>query len=256
MKQNDNTNTSSVALPNQRSSLSALSAVYKAYRMTDAIPLFGYMFRHATWRSKGPFFLCILAVSVAIFYEAEAEIQLTSVSVVLALLWLRNDAFRQYRAEKHPALGMDIFTNHSQGYRYLVFNEALPIGMKSDSALLEKLLRLLEQRQRVRNTNAFMRNPAISFLVAALVMLAGALISKTVDLSPAPILISVFVIIIALIMVLPISGLWRTREYKDEELTEFVLWLWTGASEDDQKSTSEHFSTGAYRGTAKNVQCV
>lgn len=258
MKQNDNKNTSSGALPSQRSSLSALSAVYKAYRMTDAVPFFGYMFCHATWRSKWPFSLCIIAVSVVIFYKAEAGIQLTPVSVVLALLWLRNDAFRRYRAEKHPALGMDIFTNHSQGYRYLVFNEALPIGVKNDSALLEKLLRLLEQRQRVRNTNAFMRNPAISFLVAALIMLAGALIPKAVDLSLGPVLISVVMIIIALLVMLTISGLWRTREYKDEELTEFVLWLWAGASEDDQKSISERFSTGVCRIPLfeENVQCV
>jgi hypothetical protein len=232
------------------SALSALSVVHKAYRLTDAAPFLGYMLGHASWHSRVLLLLSVIVSIAAFIFTSKIGIQISATSAAIVFLWLRNDAFRRYRAEKHPALGMDIFTNHSQGYRYLVFNEALPIGMKSDSVLLEKLLRLLEQRQRVRNTNAFMRNPAISFLVAALVMLAGALIPKAVDLSLGPVLISVVMIIIALLVMLTISGLWRTREYKDEELTEFVLWLWAGASEYDQKSISERFSTGVCRDTA------
>jgi hypothetical protein len=39
------------------------------------------------------------------------------------------------------------------------------------------------------------------------------------------------------IFALQLSSIWRTREYRDEELAEFVLWLWAEAAD---KQREEH----------------
>ena len=40
-----------------------------------------------------------------------------------------------------------------------------------------------------------------------------------------------FLVGMLMIFAMQLSAVWRTREYRDEELAEFVLWLWAEASD-------------------------
>lgn len=209
----------------------ALVAVNKAYSVTDAPSMFGRMLRTARWPSKLAVICSLLASVASIKWRSEFGTQATAVLIVASFFWFKRDAFRAYYTRKRTATFLDTFSRREQAVRYVIFRENVPDDIATNTPLLERLLRLLEQRQKVRQAGVVTRHPIVTALLALFLMLLGVLISKTADASIPATIIATFGIGILTIFALQLSVIWRTREYRDEELTEFVLWLWAEASE-------------------------
>jgi hypothetical protein len=216
--------------------LAALMAVNKAYSATDSAAMLGRTLRTARWPSKLAFILAILGSVAIIKWRSEIGAQVAGGLLAVTILWLKHDAFRMYHARKHTASFLQAFAPRDQAIRYIVFCEELPRDIAQDATLLERILRLLEQRQKVRHAGLVSRHPFVTFLVAIFVMLVGVLISKAADASISAIIAATVVIFFLIIIAAQLSLFWRTRDYRDEERTEFVLWLWAEACENPHPS--------------------
>jgi hypothetical protein len=64
-------------------------------------------------------------------------------------------------------------------------------------------------------------------------MLLGAVVSKVAEISFQTVLVGAFLFGGAFLITLPLNSLWRSRDYRDEEIAEFVLWLWAGGAPAD-----------------------
>ena len=211
--------------------LSALVAVNKAYAATDACSLLRRMLRTAQWPSRMAVAGSILATLVAFWRNHEFGIQVSAFMTVASFYWFKRDAFRDYYAHKRTATFLDTFGSREQAVRYILFKETLPAAIVCDGALLERVLRLLEQRQRVRQAGLVTRHPVVAALVAFFLMLVGALVKKVADASFTGAFTTAFLVGMLILFAMQLGTVWRSRAYRDEELTEFVLWLWAEASE-------------------------
>lgn len=217
--------------------LAALMAVNKAYSATDAPAMLGRMFRTARWPSLLTFGLSVLVSIATIRWRIEIGAQISGVLLASAVLWLKHDAFREYYTRKRTEIFLQAFAPRDQAIRYIVFCEELPREVARDAQVLERVLRLLEQRQKVRHAGLVTRHPFVTVLVAIFVMLVGVLISKTADASIAATVTATVVLGFLILIAMQLSLFWRTREYRDEERTEFVLWRWTEACEAPTQSS-------------------
>ena len=196
--------------------------------------MLGYMLRHAGWLSRSFFLVCLAFVASSILRPSEIWPNLATGTLVLSAICLRRDAFRKYREQKHPVMRMALFTRYNQAYRYLIFCENLPATIKKNAPLLKNLLQLLEQRQRVRQSSAITRNPTVTVFTAVVVIVTSGLVSRLASTSITLALTLLFVVFMLLLASMQIGFFWRTREYKDEEMAEFVLWLEAEASDVNQ----------------------
>jgi hypothetical protein len=205
----------------------AFACVCRAYKETRAIGFGNYMIRNAGGYSTA----AIILGGIATVFAGGFKRDLLPFMIILlagVFLWLQRDAYRKYRGD--PSLKLDLITNNNQGHRFVLFCEKLPAELKDNKLLLENLLKLLEQRQRVRKTNVITRNPIISFQLSILLMFIGAAVSKITQL-PLQNLIPLGALFIGTFFItIPLNVLWRGRDYRDEELAEFVLWLWAGGA--------------------------
>ena len=193
--------------------------------------MLGAMLRKATWRSKIPLLMTIVLCCVAIIYKAESLWPVIATWGVVSALVFQRDAFRTYYEKRHPALGLDLFTRYNQPFRFLVFCENLPAELKTDPDALGRLLRLLEQRQRVRHSSSITRHPAVSLGAALFMILLGVVVQKAADVSIQFVLLTSAFLLAFIVLAVQVGWIWRTRDYMDEELTEFVLWLWSEAND-------------------------
>lgn len=220
----------------ESSTLSALIAVNKAYSSTDAPSMLERMFRTARWPSRLAVLISSLAATGAIIWRSDFGVRIVAPLIVICFYWFKRDAFRHYYIRKRTATFLDTFTRRDQAIRYVMFRESVPDAIASDVSLLERLLRLLEQRQKVRHAGLITRHPAVTVLQALFLLFLGALVSKVADVSVTGTITVLFVIGMLILLAMQLGAVWRTREYRDEELAEFVLWLWAEASE---RSTRE-----------------
>lgn len=211
--------------------LSALIAVSKAYSVTDAASMAGRMFRTARWPSRLAVLASLIGTGVAIKWFQDTGIHVAAFALVASVFWFRRDAFRQYYGRKRTATFLDTFSRRDQAFRYVMFRENVPEEIATNAALLDRLRTLLDQRQRVRHAGLVTRHPLVTALVALFLMLLGVLISKAADASVPGTLMALFLVGMLGILAMQFSAIWRTREYRDEELAEFVLWLWAEASD-------------------------
>ncbi len=211
--------------------LSALIAVKKAYANTDAPVMVGRMLHDARWPSRLAVLASPLAVIGAIKWQNEFSLQAAAVVIFGCFYWFKRDAFRTYYTRKETATFLDTFTTKAQAIRYIMFRENVSNTLATDTFLLDRLLRLLEQRQRVRRAGVVTRHPIVTSLVAIFLILMGVLISKAADASIPATLTATFLVGMMILMAMQLGIIWRTGEYRDEELSEFVLWLWAEATE-------------------------
>ena len=211
--------------------LSALIAVSKAYSVTDAASMAGRMFRTARWPSRlaviATFVFCVVSVAP----RWEKLIQPGTFALVASVFWFRRDAFRDYYGKKRTATFLDTFSRRDQAFRYVMFRENVPEEIANDPEVLDRLRTLLDQRQKVRRAGLVTRHPLVTALVAVFLMLFGVLISKAADASIPGTLMALFFVGMLTLLAMQFSAIWRTREYRDEELAEFVLWLWAEAQD-------------------------
>ena len=208
--------------------MEALVCVHRAYKETGVLRFFFHMIRNAQWYSAFAVITCGIVAIITAMVNQDA-LPFISVPMALVFVWFQRDAYRKYKGD--PALKLDVVANNNQGHRFVLFCENIPDELKKNNHLIEKLLRMLEQRRRVQKTNVITRNPIISIQLSILLMFVGATISEVADKSFEISIVGVFLLAGAFFITLPLNCVWRSREYRDEELAEFVLWLWAvGAS--------------------------
>ena len=218
--------------------LAALIAVTKAYSVTDGASMLGRMLRTARRPSKTALLLSILATIAVIAWRIEPGIQIAALALVGSVFWFRRDAFRDYYGKKRTATFLDTFSRRDQAFRYVMFRENVPEEVATDTDLLDRLRTLLDQRQKVRRAGLVTRHPLVTVLLALFLMLLGVLISKGAEASVAATLMVTFLVGMLVFLTMQLGAIWRTREYRDEELAEFVLWLWAEASDTVQERIS------------------
>jgi len=211
--------------------LSALIEINKAYSYTDAPSMLGRMLRTARWPSCLALIASIFAVVASIKWRSEFGAQTAGVLLAGSVIWFKRDAFRHYYARKATAVFLETFTHRDQAIRYIMFCEQLPKEIAADAQVLERVLRLLEQRQKVRQAGLVTRHPVVAALLAVFLMLLGVLFSKGADASISATITATFLVGVLIVIAMQLGMIWRTREYRDEERVEFVLWLWAEASE-------------------------
>ena len=74
----------------------------------------------------------------------------------------------------------------------------------------------------------------MTLVAAVFAMLIGALISEGAAASLNLTFTATFVTLMALLVTMQVGLVWRSGDYRDEELTEFVLWLHEEAAEASQ----------------------
>lgn len=218
--------------------LSGLIAINKAYSVTDAASMFGRMFRTARWPSRLAVLASLIGTAVAIKWNHNPAMPLAAFALVGSFLWFKHDAFRDYYGKKRTATFLDTFSRRDQAFRYVFFKENVPEEIANDTELLERLRALLDQRQKVRTAGLVTRHPVVTALLALFVMLLGVLISKAAENSIPGTLTACFLVGMLTLLALQLSSIWRTREYRDEELAEFVLWLWAEAADKQREERS------------------
>jgi hypothetical protein len=211
--------------------LSALIAVSKAYAFTDAPSMLGRMLRTARWPSRLAVLASLVGTGIAIKWFQDTGVHIAAFAFVASVFWFRRDAFRDYYGKKRTATFLDTFSRRDQAFRYVMFREHVPDEIAGNTELLDRLRTLLDQRQKVRHAGLVTRHPLVTALVALFLMLLGVLISKLADASIPGTLMALFAVGMLALLAIPFSAIWRTREYRDEELAEFVLWLWAEAQD-------------------------
>ena len=211
--------------------LTALIAVSKAYSVTDAASMAGRMFRTARWPSRLAVLAAIIGTGIAIKWFQDTGAHVAAFAFVASVFWFRRDAFRDYYGKKRTATFLDTFSRRDQAFRYVMFRENVPEEIATNAPLLDRLRTLLDKRQKVRRAGLVTRHPLVTALVAVFLMLFGVLISKAADASIPGTLMALFFVGMLTLLAMQFSAIWRTREYRDEELAEFVLWLWAEAQD-------------------------
>ena len=201
--------------------------------------MLGRMFRTARWPSRLAVVASVLLAVAAVAWHNERGIQASAFLVASCFYAFKRDAFRAYYTRKQTATFLGTFTRRDQAFRYVMFRENVPEDISKDTKLLERLLRLLEQRQKVRQAGLVTRHPAVTTLVALFLMLLGVLISKAADASFPGTVTATFVVLMLIFIAMQLGAIWRTREYRDEEIAEFVLWLWAEASDNPATTSNE-----------------
>lgn len=213
------------------STLADLLAVIRAYSRTDAPSLLGRMFRTARWPSRLAVPVSICATIALYMWRIDYGAEIAAVLFACSVGLFKRDAFRAYYTKRGVAAFLDTFGRRDQSFRFVLFCEALPREIAGDHARLERILRLLEQRQKVRQAGVVTRHPVVAGLVALFLMLLGVLIAKAADYSVSGTITATILVGMLILLALQMGAIWRTREYRDEEMYEFVLWLWAGAIE-------------------------
>lgn len=212
--------------------MEAFACVHRAYNETGGLHFFFYMLRNAQLYSAVAVIICgIAAITIALLNQDALPFICTPMAIVL--VWFQKDAYRKYQGD--PALNLNVVANNNQGYRFILFCEQIPDTVKKDNHLIGKLLRMLEQRQRVQKTNVITRNPIISIQLSILMIFIGATVSKLADLSSELIIVGIALITGTFFITLPLNSIWRSRDYRNEELKEFILWLWADGIPKTQK---------------------
>ena len=218
--------------------LSGLISVNKAYAVTDAASMFGRMFRTARWPSRLAVLVSLIGVGIAIKWSPDRGINIAAFAFAASFFWFKHDAFRDYYGKKRTATFLDTFSRRDQAFRYVFFKENVPEEIANDTELLERLRTLLDQRQKVRTAGLVTRHPVVTALLALFLMLLGVLISKAAENSIPGTLTACFLVGMFTLFALQLSSIWRTREYRDEELAEFVLWLWVEAADKQREDSN------------------
>lgn len=106
-----------------------------------------------------------------------------------------------------------------------MFKEFVPQDVQANKELVRCVLRLLDQRKRVRQANTFLKQPVVSFLLAITMVIIGALVSQLIGSGFQISVLALALIGMAVILISPFIMVLRSRAYRDAELTEFLLWL-------------------------------
>lgn len=209
-------------MANEAIILKYIHQCYKAYGKTGLPSLFGYILGKARLGYSVFFLLSVIACISAVYFHFENHFSIICF-VFISFLMLRRDAFRQFRND--PAILMNNYLCHSQGYRYILFKEFIPQDLRADKEMLHRILRCLEQRKVVRQTNDLLKSPIVSFFSALTMMIVGALISQLIGLGIQLSVLAFLIVAIFFVYGLPFVQMHRSRAYKDAELSEFLLWL-------------------------------
>ena len=224
------------------STLLDLKTIQDAYDHTSRLQVARKMICLIPWRNRFAFAACVLIVCALAFWGIRADRVDVALfpGIALALIWeyQRRTAFKRFY-EENPEI-IRTFQKYDQGLRYLLFKERLPKDLRQNTKRISTLSDLLAKRQQVRTASTFSRRPLVSVLLGILAFLAAAVFQHVPAQVTVPIALVISILLGFLILNLRMTAdMWRTRAYKDAELSEFVLWLGVEADEVAAPSESE-----------------
>lgn len=205
-----------------------LKTIQDAYDCTGPLQVFREVICFTPWKKRIAFLVGLLVVCALTFWGISADRADVALfpGIIFALLWdyQRRTAFKRFYAE-NPEI-IRTFQKYDQGLRYLLFKERLSTDLRQDAKRISTLLDLLAKRQQVKTASTFSRRPIVSVILGILVFLAAAVFQHVPAKVTVPTALIISVALGFLILNLRMTAdIWRTRDYKDTELSEFVLWL-------------------------------